>query len=485
MKKIILPLSILITSSAWAQFTVAPFGASSVSAPPVGESRKSPCASGACAIEVIVRPFCFGTNLRVWDESKQLRPDGQVKMNLQLSNPSEPTKNDVIEVTFPAGLTYASDGVRMDCPFKPGQDMNQPGYKDIECALPWMNNEKYSYKLDGWKSSRNATANTDNDWVRYAARSMDALLIGSASVDKNITCLYKFTTADQHTAQLNTTAVSCYFPSQLPDMSGQVAIKKDGTAISPTMVATTNMIKFQLNEELKSMPTNVVVKHGVAQGGGTPNINISYTQGSSQLGSVREKETFDEANANKSLSVVVKFPGSEGFCGGFYSPLMMFFDDKIPHFSGVSLFPLYGAKKDGRVNWPEANSPGYFLALPSADGKISSAAQLFGQNSEYENGFEALKIHDRNSDGLINNSDPVWKSLRLWNDKNGDGISEASELVTLEKMKVKSIELKYSTKDPTNFQGRARAREKAKFSYVKNGKVVKSDIYDVWLAPID
>jgi hypothetical protein len=182
------------------------------------------------------------------------------------------------------------------------------------------------------------------------------------------------------------------------------------------------------------------------------------------------------------VEIFVDFPGETGFCGGYWSPLMVFFDKARPEFSNVSEFPL---NPGGKVAWPEHNSPGYFLAMDrDGTGKIEKKEELFGDGGGFRNGFEALKALDSNHDGVIDAKDKDFKKLVLWNDKNGDGISQKSELVRVS-AKLQKISLKYET----TYQGigkYAEVREKAKF-WFKDGKgrTKEGDILDIWLAPRD
>ncbi|WP_413942761.1 EF-hand domain-containing protein [Bdellovibrio sp. HCB-162] len=182
------------------------------------------------------------------------------------------------------------------------------------------------------------------------------------------------------------------------------------------------------------------------------------------------------------VEINVSFPGQTGFCGGYWSPLMVFFNNERPTFTNSSTFPL---NPTGKTMWPEANSPGWFVAMDrNKTGMIEEKNELFGDNASVENGFEVLKQFDSNKDGVIDKKDKDFNKLVLWNDKNGDGISQKEEMVKLSKKIVKiSLDYKKGVLEPI---GRyAEARERAKFWYKENGKMKTGDIIDIWLAPAE
>lgn len=488
MKKLIcLTLLSLATQIAYAQFTVAPFGSAGAGAPPVGESRVSKCGAQGC-LEVKVQPYCFGTNLRAYNINNQLSPNENITMNIEFADPSNASKKDIFKVVFPAGVTFPADGIKTDCSVT---DPNASGsVRNIKCLVPNAGG-MINYKITNWKVSKNPSCYANGgshgqEYCDYAAVQTDAVIQSSSSADSNIKCLYKFN--GQY--KMLKDSVKCVFPSQSPDYSSIVKVydsSNNDISSSVSMKSFVNNINFVFSQALESRSKPQVVKHGEPVTADAPTHKITYTQGTRTITSVVESEKFDEANANNSFTSIVKFPGQEGFCGGFYSPLMLFFDDQLPQFNGVSLFPLYGSKEGARVNWPEKNAPGYFLVkLDKASDEITSHSQLFGKDEKFENGFEALAIHDSNKDDKIDSNDPIFKSLFLWRDLNGNGHSEEGEVVSLKSKGVQSIDLKYTTRDVTKFDSRARAREKSKFLFKnKKGKVVKSNIFDVWLSPID
>ncbi len=198
----------------------------------------------------------------------------------------------------------------------------------------------------------------------------------------------------------------------------------------------------------------------------------------------------------KTIDVYADFPGAAspgmkakvqgetktGFCGAYYSPLMLFFDDELPDFTGKSSFPIR-ENQTGGVFWPEPHAPGYFLVLDEKNNsQIKDGSQLFGDYGNFENGFANLGAHDLNKDGVIDAKDKVFKKLKLWNDKNGDGISQKAEVITLKEKGVISIDLKY-VNETNKFGNRAEYKQKSTFVFKQKGAEKKGVVLDIWFSP--
>jgi hypothetical protein len=146
------------------------------------------------------------------------------------------------------------------------------------------------------------------------------------------------------------------------------------------------------------------------------------------------------------------------------------------------LFDFFGSGEPFRISWPTAASGNGWLCLPDpVTGTVTSAKQLFGNltpqpPSPHPNGFAALRQYDADFDGTVDPLDPIWPALRVWVDRNHDGISQPEELLTLSEAGITAIGVR-ATPEPRCDQwgdrfylhgwltGRARA------------------IWDVWLVP--
>lgn len=116
-----------------------------------------------------------------------------------------------------------------------------------------------------------------------------------------------------------------------------------------------------------------------------------------------------------------------------------------------------------RTAWIDAND-GLLVLDRDGDGKITNGQELFGDQTLLSNGtratsgFEALREFDDNKDGKIDASDIVYLKLKVWQDLNRDGVSQAKEMKSLADVGIKAINLNSTVTGAADAMGNIQRR---------------------------
>jgi hypothetical protein len=171
-------------------------------------------------------------------------------------------------------------------------------------------------------------------------------------------------------------------------------------------------------------------------------------------------------------------------CGG--SPIMIDVAGDgiaLTNVEGGVQFDLNGDGVTEPIPWIAAGADDAFLALDrNGNGRIDNGKELFGNFTDQPvtttpNGYIALAEFDKpanggNGDGVIDAHDAVFASLRLWQDTSHDGVSQPSELHTLNELGIKTLHLDYKLSKKTDSHGNE-FRYRAKVDDVKGSNVAR------------
>ncbi|MBP6277020.1 MAG: FG-GAP repeat protein [Limnohabitans sp.] len=111
-----------------------------------------------------------------------------------------------------------------------------------------------------------------------------------------------------------------------------------------------------------------------------------------------------------------------------------------------TMFDLQATGTAQATGWVDAHD-GLLAIDLNHDGKINNGAELFGNSTlladgqKAATGWTALAQHDSNVDGKVDAQDAVFDALMVWQDANGNGVTDAGELRSLKETGVISINL--------------------------------------------
>jgi len=115
-----------------------------------------------------------------------------------------------------------------------------------------------------------------------------------------------------------------------------------------------------------------------------------------------------------------------------------------PNAANPILFDHNGDGIKSGTGWVAATD-GMLVLDRNGNGTIDNGTELFGDSTQLAaggnaaDGFAALAGQDSNGDGAVNALDANFAGLKVWQDLNQDGISQAGELKTLTELGIASL----------------------------------------------
>jgi hypothetical protein len=140
------------------------------------------------------------------------------------------------------------------------------------------------------------------------------------------------------------------------------------------------------------------------------------------------------------------------------SPILIDIKGKEPEMSDRKdpvTFDILRTGTPVSITWTKRNSDTGFLVLDrNRNGTIDDGGELFGNHTDsaygeppvpHSHGFSALAEYDNadlggNMNGRIDEADAVWSRLRIWIDRNHDGLTTPDELYTLSSAGITGID---------------------------------------------
>jgi hypothetical protein len=109
---------------------------------------------------------------------------------------------------------------------------------------------------------------------------------------------------------------------------------------------------------------------------------------------------------------------------------------------------LFDIDADGsleQTSWVVPGSGAGFLVLDrNGNGLIDDGSELFGNytigtHGVQGNGYQALALLDTNGNDTVDPADEWWSLLQIWQDENGNGVSEPDELSSLHEAGISAL----------------------------------------------
>ncbi|MDD2893857.1 MAG: calcium-binding protein, partial [Halothiobacillaceae bacterium] len=152
--------------------------------------------------------------------------------------------------------------------------------------------------------------------------------------------------------------------------------------------------------------------------------------------------------------------------------------------TGVSHATFFDHDGNGyaeRTGWVTGGD-GILVRDLDANGTIDNGGELFGDHTRLANGqlaangFAAMADLDGNHDGKLDSQDAAWSELKIWQDANGDGVTDTGELKALAELDIQSINTQYTSGSGIDANGNNH-RQQSTFTKTDGSTASTEDIW--------
>ncbi|WP_156028661.1 calcium-binding protein [Sphingobium chlorophenolicum] len=124
--------------------------------------------------------------------------------------------------------------------------------------------------------------------------------------------------------------------------------------------------------------------------------------------------------------------------------------ETIGMFDSNAYFDVDGDLFREKTGWLKRDD-GFLVLDTNANGRIDDISEMFGDRTS--GGYAELASYDSNSDGRISVADLIWSELRIWQDLDGDGETDAGELKSLDALGIVEFSLASTALDASTVDG--------------------------------
>ena len=181
---------------------------------------------------------------------------------------------------------------------------------------------------------------------------------------------------------------------------------------------------------------------------------ISAAGGALTVGSRNTRSDVDPLAGQLGANTILNFRDGDY---GMFAPVVLDLDgdgvELVSRKKSRAGFDYAGDGAADDTGWI-GRDDGFLVIDRNNDGLITEAAELSlaSEDEEARGGLQGLARLDSNSDGVVDQSDARFGELRVWRDGNGNGRTDAGELLTLEQAGVVAIRLNAVTPTQQNMK---------------------------------